>query len=479
MKVKVSHVNIVEQVQQDELLEYHKKHIGNRYIEVLSSSVNEKRRMGHRLISADGAIGGGEFGGDGSQDAGITLTNGRSVGPDVLLKARGLPFDTNETQIADKFQEYNIEASHVLIEKHTHGARVGQTSGNCYLIFEDRDTRDRCLLDKQGCTLGTRYLELFEGGRRDDFYGGSSGSHGGPRDTYHDRGNHSNAMGGGGTFVVPNVEAEGAPEENDEEVVKLRGLPFRSTKRDVVNFFEPEFMIEAQQVFICMEERTGRPSGQALVKMLSSADAADAVKCLDRKHMEERYIEVSQGKGRRDRGNRRTGGPPYDTAMNHRGAYGGGKGGNYHVGGQGMGGGGMGGRDRGGGLYSWLRLRGLPFSCDATDIVNFLNWSYGVKPENDVIIERHFDGKATGQAFVKVHMAGPGDPFAPPGTRLQSAYLLTHLLPPAPFIVQSTDDVMDAMNRFHNKSMGSRYIEVYKSSSEEVGRRIGGSSGGN
>lgn len=111
------------------------------------------------------------------------------------------------------------------------------------------------------------------GGRRDDFYGGSSGSHGGPRDTYHDRGNYSNAMGGGGgTFVVPNVEADGPPDENDEETVKLRGLPFRATKRDVVNFFEPEFMIEAQQVFICMEERTGRPSGQALVKMLSTTE---------------------------------------------------------------------------------------------------------------------------------------------------------------------------------------------------------------
>ncbi len=51
-------------------------------------------------------------------------------------------------------------------------------------------------------------------------------------------------------------------------MVKLNGIPFRSTKRDVVNFFEPEFMIEAQQVYITMG-RDGRPAGSALVKMLS------------------------------------------------------------------------------------------------------------------------------------------------------------------------------------------------------------------
>ncbi len=34
-------------------------------------------------------------------------------------------------------------------------------------------------------------------------------------------------------------------------------------------------------------------------------DAADAVKCLHKKHMEERYIDVTQGRGRRDGGRER------------------------------------------------------------------------------------------------------------------------------------------------------------------------------
>ncbi len=39
--------------------------------------------------------------------------------------------------------------------------------------------------------------------------------------------------------------------------------------------------------------------------------------------------------------------------------------------------------------------------------------------------------------------------------------------------LRHASDVRDAVSKFHNAMLGRRYIEVYESSTEEVGRRMG------
>jgi hypothetical protein len=79
--------------------------------------------------------------------------------------------------------------------------------------------------------------------------------------------------------------------------VRLRGLPFTSAEQDVLAFFAKHDIVdrvseEPNAVRMLPPKASGKPSGQATVRMLSRADVAIAIQVLNGQNMGSRYIEV-------------------------------------------------------------------------------------------------------------------------------------------------------------------------------------------
>lgn len=384
--------------QSRELLKYDRRNLGTRYIEVMNSSEMDKQAAGKRLISYNNVN---------------SVEESEDVNTDLVLKARGLPFDATAGDVAAIFEEFGIDESNVVIDMHLTGKRRGQPSGYAFVIFASAADRDLAFEEKQKCTMGSRYLELFQANHLDmknlvalsqhdeKISAGTGKSQGGNMGMGIPGG--MGVSGGMGGMGMGGGAGGGS-------AVQLRGLPWTATKEDVQDFFEPNFVVEARDIEMTTDAK-GRPSGGAVVTLGSAIEADEAKEQLNRKHMGDRYIEVFEAGpdkgGRRvvpsvrEREPRRMRSPPKVGA--------------------------------GKGFFGWIRLRGLPFSASQADVVEFMRFSFGVSAK-DVLLESR-GGRASGQAYVKL---------------------------------KNRDDVPDAVAELHKTCMGPRYIEVYASSGDEV-----------
>ena len=75
---------------------------------------------------------------------------------------------------------------------------------------------------------------------------------------------------------------------NNGWIVKLGGIPYQTTKEEIVNFFI-DFPIDINCVRIFYDNR-GRPRGEATVKFCNRQDAIQAIKKLDGKYIRDRYV---------------------------------------------------------------------------------------------------------------------------------------------------------------------------------------------
>ena len=139
--------------------------------------------------------------------------------------------------------------------------------------------------------MGPRYVELFRATRSEamhtlgvpgyapppmmggGFGGGYGGGYGGgpPRGGY--GGGDRGGYGGGGPGTV-----------------KMRGLPYRISTHDIVDFFRG-FDILPQSVQLGMTP-DGRPSGEAWATFGSPEEARRAVVEKNRQHLGSRYVEI-------------------------------------------------------------------------------------------------------------------------------------------------------------------------------------------
>lgn len=78
--------------------------------------------------------------------------------------------------------------------------------------------------------------------------------------------------------------------------IRLRGLPFQATEQDVLAFFAKHDVVEriseGRNAVRIVTKANGKPSGQAVVEMLSEGDAKVALQVLTGQYMGSRYIEV-------------------------------------------------------------------------------------------------------------------------------------------------------------------------------------------
>ncbi len=90
-----------------------------------------------------------------------------------------------------------------------------------------------------------------------------------------------------GAFAPPPIAVIGT----DSKTVKIRGLPFRATPLDILNFFEGyAFAPESLQLGV---DALGRPSGEAWLTFESSEEALRGVRERNRHYLGSRYLELS------------------------------------------------------------------------------------------------------------------------------------------------------------------------------------------
>lgn len=195
------------------------------------------------------------------------------------LKLFGLPYSVTVNDIVDFVGSgYTISNRDVIIDLQADGRK----SGAAYVNLRSRDDVQRAIkeLDKQ--YIGSRYVECSAGAPPVQGQGfGGGGGRGG--DTYATRDFRERE---------PRRERRGPSSMGGETWVHLRGLPWSAREVDVLGFFGPNFDISMKSVVLPMEG--GRSSGRAFVK-LSPSEISSALR-LDRKHMGDRYIEVSEAR---------------------------------------------------------------------------------------------------------------------------------------------------------------------------------------
>jgi len=124
--------------QAERCIQFHKRNIANRYIEVMHSSVEEKMKFRNRLISAHGGPGMH----DDYEGRAILLNIGLEVSAETIIKIRGVPFECQPDDVSNKFQKYDVDPTRVFIERHFHGPRRGQGTGSCFIVMDSVERKN-------------------------------------------------------------------------------------------------------------------------------------------------------------------------------------------------------------------------------------------------------------------------------------------------------------------------------------------------
>lgn len=119
--------------------------------------------------------------------------------------------------------------------------------------------------------------------------------HGGGQPQYGPQGpghNHGGGAGHGGHGFPPGHEhgMAGDGQGGQPFVVRMRGLPFRATSGEIVEFFQ-QYGIIRDSVHIGTDS-DGRPSGEAHVSFVSHQEAERAVRERNKGHIGTRYVEL-------------------------------------------------------------------------------------------------------------------------------------------------------------------------------------------
>ena len=375
------------------------------------------------------------------------------------MRLRGLPFNTTQETIFQFFQGYDIPKGLMGVSL-VLGAN-GRPNGEAYVEFASEEIADAALAKDHG-TIGTRYVEVFRS-TPDQMH--QSLSRAGKSNnlapmTMQHGGMQQGAMPYAyGPFSMPPPMSQGyggasvMAGPGADAVVKLRGLPYKVTRNDILEFFSG-LSVPLNGVHLMFNERE-QPTGEGYVEFSSQEDRERAMS-KDRQHIGGRYVELFRVNraemiqaleqfvgGYMSNNNMQMqgamgGGSPYGAMygamqqspyggppMGGPGAYGGMQGG-YNM--QGMPGpNGMppqGGLPGGGGKPGTLRMRGIPYRATVEDVYRFFA-GFQVMAGGVVLGQR--DGRSTGECWVT---------FASPQEATRAMVM-------------------------NNKHMGNRYVELF------------------
>jgi RNA recognition motif-containing protein len=262
-----------------------------------------------------------------------------------VVRLRGLPWDTTSQDVEKFLEGVNIGPEGVILTLDQRGRPSGEALVECATL-DDADLA----MGKNNAYLGTRWIEVFPAGYQDLEFAKKN----------------QNLSATKPELTEEDLSAFGNPDPAYKGVVRMRGLPFRATEEDVVDFFEG-YTIVPDGVFLC-RLADGRLSGDAFVEFADEEIARKSLE-LNREQMGRRYVELfPTNKGdmvaaikihaQRVMAARR------ETASS-----------------------------------TFVKLRGLPFDVEDFDIQQFFE-GYDVVP-GSIKIQESFPGRKTGEAFVE------------------------------------------------------------------------------
>jgi len=248
------------------------KHMANRYIEVFLSNEGEMSQA--NVPPVGGASG--------------QWPMEMGQGSNGIVRLRGLPFNATAELILQFFQGLDIPKTSMGV--HLVVGPNGRPNGEAFIEFASEEVADAALAKDRG-TIGTRYVEVFRStpeqmtlalqrvGKSNNMAPmpqmhsaqaqGGMAQHGAMPYGYAPFG-MAPPMGFNGM-----MGANGMP--GGDTVVKMRGLPYKATRNDVLDFFAG-LSVPLHGVHIMFNERE-QPTGEAYVDFSGPDDRERAMRC--------------------------------------------------------------------------------------------------------------------------------------------------------------------------------------------------------
>jgi len=189
-------------------------------------------------------------------------SKGEKVDGNCVVRARGLPWQASDTDIAHFFVGLNIAPGGVALCLSSQGRR----NGEALVLFNSLAHRDMAL-KRHKHHIGNRYIEVYKA-TGEDFIQVAGGN---------------------------NTEAQEFLTRGGKVIIRMRGLPYDCTQKQVLEFFASGSkcceVLDDEQGVLFVKKIDGRSTGDAFVLF---GDEKDADKALS-KHKEligTRYIEL-------------------------------------------------------------------------------------------------------------------------------------------------------------------------------------------
>ncbi|KYN29054.1 RNA-binding protein fusilli [Trachymyrmex cornetzi] len=184
------------------------------------------------------------------------------VDNDCVVRARGLPWQSSDQDIAKFFRGLNVAKGGVALCL----SPMGRRNGEALVRFINKEHRDMAL-KRHKHHMGARYIEVYKASG-EDFVGVAGGTSG---------------------------EAHAFLSRGAQVIVRMRGLPYDCVAKQVLEFFQsgqkPCQVLDGEDGVLFVKKPDGRATGDAFVLF---AKEEDAVKALS-KHRDcigSRYIEL-------------------------------------------------------------------------------------------------------------------------------------------------------------------------------------------
>ncbi|XP_041975245.1 RNA-binding protein fusilli isoform X2 [Aricia agestis] len=181
---------------------------------------------------------------------------------DCIVRARGLPWQSSDQDIAKFFRGLNVAKGGVALCLSPQGRR----NGEALVRFVSAEHRDMAL-KRHKHHIGPRYIEVYRASG-EDFLG----------------------VAGGATGEAAAFLSRGA-----QVIVRMRGLPYDATPHQVLDFFasgeDPVAVVDGAEGVLFVRRADGRATGDAFVLFAHEADAPRAL-ARHRRLIGARYIEL-------------------------------------------------------------------------------------------------------------------------------------------------------------------------------------------
>uniref|UniRef100_A0A7N8XGI3 Epithelial splicing regulatory protein 2 n=1 Tax=Mastacembelus armatus TaxID=205130 RepID=A0A7N8XGI3_9TELE len=181
------------------------------------------------------------------------------VDSETVIRARGLPWQSSDQDIARFFKGLNIAKGGVALCLNAQGRR----NGEALVRFINSEHRDLAL-ERHKHHMGSRYIEVYKA-----------------------TGEEFLKIAGG----TSNEVTQFLSKEN-QVIIRMRGLPFTATHQEVLSFLGPESPVtDGAEGLLFVKYPDGRPTGDAFVLFSCEEYAQNALK----KHKQilgKRYIEL-------------------------------------------------------------------------------------------------------------------------------------------------------------------------------------------